>query len=223
MFDELARVKVGAAVAFVVDALRVKHQRATLTVEFRQAVEGQHVGNHAGHHLGNGRAARHLDDRLVEDDLVNRRGAGRVGRGGLHAAVGGAGAPANDRLGMFGGHLELFDKGFAADNAIHAVFVQWRVAFDGEDVVALVFLDRIHQGSFGLMARGGHQSVVVVKADHRQDDILGQRMRRADEAFAAAGAFEAVDPDYRGARLCLHRLGDFWDKGGAEAKCRRGE
>ena len=71
--------KVRPSVALVVQALAVEHLRPALAVEFRQLAEGNHVGDDAGHDFGDRRAARHLDDRLVGDDLVDRRGPRRVG------------------------------------------------------------------------------------------------------------------------------------------------
>ncbi|MPM14565.1 hypothetical protein SDC9_60929 [bioreactor metagenome] len=223
VLDELAGVEMRPAIALVVDALAVEHRRAALTVEFRQPVEGQHVGDDAGHHLGDRRAARHLDDRLVGDDLVHRRRPRRVRCRRLHAAIGGAGAPADDRLGVLGGVFQLLDEGLAADDAEHAVLVERRVALDREDVVALVFLDRVLKRRLGRRARRRHQRVVVIERDHRQHDVLCQRMGRADEAFRTAGAFEPMHPDDGRARLRLHRLGDLRHVSRAKAKRRRGE
>src|SRR5512136_982206 len=62
--DELARVEMRAAVAFVVDALRIKHLRPTLTIKLGQLPEGRDVSHDAGHDFRDRRAARHLDDGL---------------------------------------------------------------------------------------------------------------------------------------------------------------
>ena len=51
------------------------------SIEGRNPVEGQHVGQYARHHLGNRRTTRHLDDRFVPDDLVDRRSLRRVRSG----------------------------------------------------------------------------------------------------------------------------------------------
>ena len=83
------------------------------------AVEGEHVGDDAGHDCGDGRAARHLDDGLFGDDLVYRRGACGIGVRGLHAAPGGAGAPRDDVFGMSGDVRELIHEGFTADDTIY--------------------------------------------------------------------------------------------------------
>ncbi len=84
--DELAGIEVWAAVALVVDTLAVEHLRPALAVQLRDTVKGQHVSDHANHRLGDRRAAGHLDDGLVRDHLVHRRGLRRVRLGGLHAA-----------------------------------------------------------------------------------------------------------------------------------------
>ena len=78
--------------------------------------------------------------------------------------------------------LQLLDEGLAADDAAHAVLVQRRVAFHRQDVVALVLGHDLFEDRLGLVAGGGHQRVVVVERDHRQHHVLGQRVRRADEA-----------------------------------------
>jgi hypothetical protein len=122
--DELAGVEVRPAVALVVDALAVEHLRAALAVQLGDLVEGQHVGDHAGHHLGDRRAAGHLDDGLVGDDLVDGRGLRGVGLGGLHAAPAGAGTPGDDGLAVLGHALQLLDEGLARLDAEHPVLVQ---------------------------------------------------------------------------------------------------
>lgn len=113
---------------------------------------------------------------------------------------------------------QLFDERLAAGDAIHAIFIQRRIALDGQDIVALVFLDRLLERGLRRVARRRHQRVVIIKADHRQHHILGQRMGRADEAFRAAGAFQAMHPDDGGAGLGLHRMGDLGHEGRAKAK-----
>src|SRR5208283_1395200 len=141
--DELPRVEVRTAIAFVVDALGIEHLRPPLAVELRQTAEGRDEGHDAGHDLGDRRTARHLDDGLVEDDLVDGNRLRRIGLRRLHAAPGGAGAPGDERHGVFRHPLELFDEGLAAVNAIHAAFIERRIALDGEDVFAFVFFFRL--------------------------------------------------------------------------------
>ena len=123
-FDELAGVEVGAAIALVVNALTVEHLRTAETVERRDAVVGEDVGDDARHHFRNRRAARYEHDGLVLDDVRDRNGLRGIGLGGLHAPPGGAGAPADDGLGALGDVLNLLQEGFAARNAVDAVVVQ---------------------------------------------------------------------------------------------------
>jgi len=200
-----------------------EHLRPALPIELGDAVEGQHVGDHAGHHLGDRRAARHLDDGLVEDHLVDRRGLRRVRLGGLHATPARAGAPADDGLRVLRDVPELLDERFAADDAAHAVLVQRRVALDRQDVVALVLPHDLFEDRLRLVAGGGHQRVVVVQRDHRQHHVLRERVRGTDEAFGAAGAFQAVQPEHGRARLGLHRVRDLRHEGRAEAERGRSE
>ncbi len=89
-FHVLARIKMGAAVAFVMNTLGVEHFGPPLPVKFGQAVKGEHVGNNAGHHLGNGGAAGHLDNGFVQNNLVHRGRLCGVGPRGLHTAIRGA-------------------------------------------------------------------------------------------------------------------------------------
>jgi hypothetical protein len=72
---------------------------------------------------------------------------------------------------------QLFDEGLAGGDAEHPVLVQRRVAFDGEDVVAVVLFHAFFERALGGVAGGGHQHVLVVQRDHRQDHVLHQRMR----------------------------------------------
>ena len=51
--------------------------------------------------------------------------------------------------------------------AVHPVLVERRVAFAGEDVLAVVLLDRPLQQLFGLVSGGRHQRVVVIERNHR--------------------------------------------------------
>ncbi len=218
LLDELPGVEMRPAVALVVDALAVEHLRPALPVEFGNAVEGGDVGHHRRHHLGDRRAARHLDDRLVGDHLVDRHGVGRIRLGGLHAAPRRAGTPGDHGLGILGHMLELVGEGPAAGHAEHAVFTQRRVAFDGQDVIALVLLHHLLERGLGLVPGRGHDGVVVVERDHRQDHVLGQRMRRADERLGAAGALQAVQPEHGRSRLGLQRMRDGRREGRPQAQ-----
>lgn len=151
---------------------------------------------------------------------MHRRRAGRIGLRSLHAAVGGTGAPADDRLGVGTGFLEDFHERATAVDAEHAIFVERRIAFDGNDVVALVLLLDLFDDRLGLMACCSHQRVVIVEREHGEHDILGQRVRRADEGFGAAGAFQAMQPDHGRARLGFQRMGNA--RRGGRAQPERG-
>ena len=217
-FGKLASIEVPTAIALVVNALTVEHLRPPLAIEFRQAIEGQHVGDDASHHFGDRRTARHVDDRLAGDHLVHRRRAGRVGLGGLHATVGSAGAPTDDGLGVGGGFLEHFNERAAAMDAEHAVLVERRIALHGQDVIALVLLLDLLDDRLGLVAGGGHQRVVVIERQHGKHDILGQRVCRTDEGLGTAGAFQSMQPDDRRARLGFQRMRDTRRSGASQAQ-----
>jgi hypothetical protein len=49
------------------------------------------------------------------------------------------------------------------------------------------------QNGFSLMAGRRHDGVVVIKADHGQDNVLDQGMGGADEAFRAELSLEGKD------------------------------
>jgi len=215
--NELAGVKEGAAVALIVDALAIEHFRAADAIEFRQGVEGEDVGKDAGHDFGNGRAAGHIDNRLVRDELVDGHGAGGIGMSGLDAAVGGAGAPGNDSLCVLSGLLEDVQKGVAADGAVDAAILGGSIAFNGKKIAAGMVLDELLADLFDLETRGRLEGVVVVEGDHVEDDVLGDRVGGADKGFAATRALETVEPNNRDAGLGLHRSDDRGHHGGFQA------
>jgi hypothetical protein len=78
-----------------------------------------------------------------------------------------------------------------------------------QDVLAIVFLDGLFQYFFGLVARGGHDRVVIVQRYHRQDDVARQRVAGADEGLGTTGTFEAVQPDHGRTWLGLEGVGDL--------------
>jgi len=73
----------------------------------------------------------------VGDDIADGFGAGGVGSGVLDAAVGGAGAPGDDGLGVLGGFLEDVEETLAVDGAVDAAVLSGRVALDSQQVAAL--------------------------------------------------------------------------------------
>jgi hypothetical protein len=122
------------------------------------------------------------------------------------------------------GHVaQLLDIRPAGLHAVHAVFIQRRVALAGEDVLAVVFLDGLFQDLFGLVARRGHDRVVVVERNHRQDDIPGQRVAGADERLRTAGTLEAVQPDHGRPWLGLQSVGDLTGELGSETETSGGK
>src|SRR5208283_1833613 len=84
--DEQSGIVIGAAIAGVVHAATVELFGPALTVEFRNLPQHQQVRHHGHHHVGDGRAAGHVDHGLV-DQLGDGRSAGGIWLGRLHAAV----------------------------------------------------------------------------------------------------------------------------------------
>ena len=97
------------------------------------------------------------------------------------------------------------------------------VAFDSQNVVALVLFDRLVQRLFCLFAGSSHNRVVVVERHHVRHHIGDDRRIGSDEGFRAAGAFQAVEPDNGRARFGFHRMGDFLRTGAPESEARRSE
>ena len=93
---------------------------------------------------------------------------------------------------MIGHVLQFLDVGDSALDAVHPVFVQWRVALASEHVLTIVFFNGLFEKLLGLVSRGRHQRVVVVERDHRQNDVAGERVAGANERLGAAGALEPV-------------------------------
>lgn len=53
-------------------------------------------------------------------------------------------------LGVFGRVAQLIDKRLAANDAKHAIFVEWRIALNGDDIIAFVLFDHLVDDRFGL-------------------------------------------------------------------------
>ncbi len=136
---------------------------------------------------------------------------------GLDAAIGGAGAPGDDSLGVFGGLLEDVQEGVAADGAIDAAILGGGIAFHSKEIAAGVILDEFLANLLDLEAGGRLESVVVVEGDHVEDDVLGDGVGGADKGLAATGALEAMEPDDGDAGLGLHRGDDRGNHGGFQA------
>jgi hypothetical protein len=69
----------------------------------------------------------------------------------------------------------------AGHRAVDPAVLRRRVALDGEDVLTGMILHDLLADRLDLMPRRRLQRVVVVQRDHVEDDVLRDRMRRADE------------------------------------------
>ena len=150
---------------------------------------------------------------------MGRCGSGRVGAGGLYTAPGSARPPGNDSLGMIGCMAKLFNKWFAADDAIHTIFIE-RAALPSTARMKLpsYFSDGFLNDRFSLISCRSHQRIIIVQGDHGEDDVFGEGMGRADEALRTASAFETVNPEHRNAGLGFHRVGDLGRIGWSQPK-----
>ena len=79
-------------------------------------------------------------------------------------------------------------------------------AFDQQEVLALIVRHCVVKRLFSLVSRGGLQRFGVVERELVEDDVGDDRVRRADERFAAAGAFLKMEPDDGGPRLRFQGL-----------------
>ena len=156
--------------------------------------------------------------------LVDRRGAGRIGLGRLHAAVGGATAPGHNGCRILGDGLQDRLGGLAADHAVNAVVLGGHRAFHQHNVLALVVLDGVAEALLRLEAGGGHQGFGVVETEHVQQRVHHDGVRCADERLAAAGALLEVHPNHGRLFLLLEGRDNLGDAGLAEAGhcCGRG-
>ena len=84
--DEQAGIVIRPAIAGVVNAASVELLGPAQASRAPESGRAPADASPRHHHVGDRRAARHVDHRLVHQ-LVNRRGAGRIRLGGLHAAV----------------------------------------------------------------------------------------------------------------------------------------
>jgi hypothetical protein len=122
------------------------------------------------------------------------------------------------------GHVaKLFDIRPAGLYAIHPVFIEGRVAFTGEDELAVILLDGLFEDLLGLVTCSSHDRVVVVERYHRQDDVTRQRIAGTDKRLGTAGTLEAVQPHDRCAWLGLERVGDFAGEFGPETQASGGK
>src|SRR5450830_7091 len=92
-FNELASVEMRTAIALIVNALSVEHFWPALSIQFWQAVESQHVCDDTSHDFGDRWTARYLDNGLICNDFVYRRGSRWVRLGRLHTTPRSAGTP----------------------------------------------------------------------------------------------------------------------------------
>ena len=177
-------------------------------VEGRQGAEHQEVGDGAGGHLGDRRAAGDVDHRLVGDDLPDAPRVGRVGVGLGDAAEGGAVAGGDDRRRPGRRLAEDVEGGAAADRAVHAVVTQGDAAFDHQQVLAAVLLHRPAAVLLRLRPGGGEQGLVVLDRDLVEHQVDERGVPRPGQGLAAAGAVLELEPDDRQARLLLEGRGD---------------
>ena len=114
--------------------------------------------------------------------------------------------------------LDFFQEGFAPGNAVHAPLIKGNVAFDRNDVVILVLFHRLGQSVFGLLTGRCHNRIVVIERNHRQNEVLGNRVVRTDKGLRTAGALQTVQPNDRGSGFGLNRRSDIFSTGAAESE-----
>ena len=223
--DVLAVLEVRPALAVVVHQLAVEEQRPAHRVERRHLLVDEDVGEHRQQVLGVARAAGHVDHDRVRDAGVlleeggEALGPGRVGVGGLDAAVGGAGADGDGGLGL---RVGLFGD------------VHGRPAVDGHrprhlgrdgalgHPVEVAALHRLGEALLGLVPGRGHDGLVVVERDLLQDQGRHLRGAALQQVDRTAQTLLEVRPDDVGSfGDGFERLGDVGGAGLPEADERR--
>ena len=152
---------------------------------------------HAGDHGGDRRAAGHVENRLVVNQVGDRLGPGGVRIGHRQAAIGRAGADRDDSRGSFGDFFEHRQIGDAGDCRVVAVLAGGDRAVDHQQVFAPVLFHRHLARMLGGIAGGSLQGVVIVERDVIEDQAFHGRCMAAGERFGAAGAFLEGQPDHR--------------------------
>jgi hypothetical protein len=193
--------------------LTKERHRPAVTVELGNRAESQIMGEHAGDHRGDRRAARHVDDRLVLDDVLDANGLGRVRIRPANAAIRRAGANRDDRRRA----RRILLQHVQVRMAVGARIISKLAGRDGpvheHDVAAPVFLDSGVESVLGTLAGSGLQGVVIVQRDRVEDQPLDGRRVRTRQRFEATGALLEREPDYRGSPRLLDRRRNGADHG----------
>jgi hypothetical protein len=133
------------------------------------------------------------------------RGAGRVGLGRLHAAVGSATAPGDHRLGAGRRFFEI-------SNEVRPPIMQYTPSASVgtepsmQSTYSPLYFSIVSRALFCLMPGGGHQGFGVVKRQFIQQNIGYDGVGRADKTFTATGAFLKVQPNHRHTRASKRGL-----------------
>src|SRR5262245_46410907 len=160
---EAAGVEVGTAGTVLVNRLAVGELRPALVVERWQRAESRVLQNGAEKVVGVRRAARNVDHGPAGHDLVYAAGTRGVRISGGNPAPRRARADGNDRAGLPGDVLHNLESGTTADHAVNPVLLGRDRALDDAHVLACVFVHRLTERGFGLMAGGRTQRFVIVE------------------------------------------------------------
>ena len=206
---EHASIEERTAVARIVDAVAVELLRTALAIERRHRAKESDVHDDARHDLWNRRAARNVDDRRLAREVRDARGTRRVRVGSLDTARDGAGAVSDDSSSILCSALQRVRERMTAAHAVDAVVLRAGSAFDGQDVLALVLLDRLFEMCLERLAAGSGKQMIVFERNLAQDDVRSVRRTGTDEGLIAARAFVSVNPDDDWKRLLLGSLDDL--------------
>jgi hypothetical protein len=121
-------------------------------------------------------------------------------------------ADGEDRRRAFGRLLENGARGLPADHGIDAVLVRRHGSGDDEQVLAFVVLACVDQRLLRRITGGGHERMLIVQRDDIEHEIADRRLRRADDAFHASGAFLQLQPNDTRSFERLERVGDARDR-----------
>ena len=85
-----------------------------------------------------------------------------------------------------------------ADGAVDPVIGRGNRALDDHQVLAFIFLDDAIEHGVGVIARAGHDHLVVLPGKQVENDVGDIRVARSQHGFRASGAILELQPDQHG-------------------------
>src|SRR5450755_341830 len=202
--DEQPRVEVRAPLALVVDQVPVGEQRPVVLIERGHLVERQIMHEHGDRVHRVVRAPAEVHDRGAGHHVLHALPAGRAV---LHnSSVPRAGAHREGELRVAGDLPREVERRATADRA-EPVTGRDR-ALDHSDVLALEVAHGLRALCFGLLARAGHDQLVVIPRERLEHNLSDVRLRRAQDRLRVTGTVLELPPDQHRPAHRAERLRD---------------